>query len=114
VFLGSAIKAIDNCWPVLDSPLALCKLNYQLHWEVPKFLRSRFAPGQSLGDIMTTTGDSLNAQATTCRDYLYRQWPAGGYLVLEAMEKALSSPVTITCKIHFRIMAEEFRKLTSA
>lgn len=58
-----------------------------MEWEVPAFLESQFPKGQRLREIMTFTGGAINAQASSCRDYISTTWPEIGSFLLDALEE---------------------------
>jgi hypothetical protein len=57
-----------------------------VEWAVEKFLEDCFPEGQRLGEVLTLTGGSFNAQALSCQDYLRSTWPEMGSLLLEGIE----------------------------
>jgi hypothetical protein len=79
--------ALSKIWPVRCSQH---EIPYEITWELPQFLALYLGSDQSIGDALALTGDSLNAQALSCRDYLKFAWPDIGSVILEGVEKSLS------------------------
>lgn len=50
---------------------------FQMEWNYTEFMRRQFGDycSASIESTIVLTGDSKNAQATTCRDYLRKHWP---------------------------------------
>ncbi|KAN0095173.1 hypothetical protein V8E51_015884 [Hyaloscypha variabilis] len=82
-----------------DSPLAI---EYDMEWEVPKFLSSCFAEGQELGKVLTVTGSAIDAQAQSCAEYLTQKWPQIGPLLLDG----LHANVFFDIKVNSNVVSE--------
>jgi hypothetical protein len=83
-------KTLFQIWPISlsrDSPFEVIN---EIEWQVPNFLRAHFPDGQELGNILTITGASVNAQAQSCIDYLTSTWPDIGPVLLDALQQLLS------------------------
>ena len=86
-------------WPFSSPRNTPQLISCHMEWEIPKFLKNFFPFGQRLGDILTITsevrpnkeGDLLNAQATSCRDYLTLNWPTLGPFLLEGLERFIAT-----------------------
>jgi hypothetical protein len=88
-------KALFQVWPISHSRDSALEINYFLEWEVPHSLSTYFAEGQKLGNILTLTGDAINAQAQSCGDYLVQTWPEVGPALLSSLQHGLSSLETL-------------------
>jgi hypothetical protein len=88
-------KALFQVWPINHSGDSALEINYSLEWEVPHSLSTYFAEGQKLGNILTLTGDAINAQAQSCGDYLVQTWPEIGPALLSSLQHGLSSLETL-------------------
>jgi hypothetical protein len=87
-------QTLSKIWPVTLSRATRHVISYEVEWEVPKFLRAYFSQDQQLGDILTLTGDAVNAQALSCRDYLSATWASTGPLLLKGLETVLAKIAT--------------------
>lgn len=84
---NSVKRALFDSWPVnyeIDMPL---RINYDINWELPEYLRKYFPQGQSLGHLLTVTGGARNAQAQSCHDCLFEMASDLGLLLLEGVEE---------------------------
>ncbi|CAM1502157.1 Fc.00g041410.m01.CDS01 [Cosmosporella sp. VM-42] len=62
-------------------------ITLEVDWQPLKFLDIEFAErSPKLGSVITYTGFSSNAFATTCSEYLRTTWPSTGGLFLAALE----------------------------
>ena len=65
---------------------------YLMYWDLLGFLKDQDAEDYrqiSLGSIITLTGTGPCSQATTAAEYLSRNWPSTGLILLEAFQSAL-------------------------
>ncbi|TGO45429.1 hypothetical protein BCON_0393g00010 [Botryotinia convoluta] len=69
-------RALFDTWPILQSREIAYEIKYSIDWEVPQLLKSFFPEGQSIGDILTLTSDSIGSIALSVRDYLSKTWKA--------------------------------------
>jgi len=60
-----------------------------MHWELPYCLSKFYPCGVRLGDVMTVTGNSNKAYATSCREYVGRSFPGVPERLLLALETFL-------------------------
>jgi hypothetical protein len=82
-------RALLRIWPLNHSRTSAFEISYEVEWEVEQFLGTCFVEGQPLGAILTLTGDAINAQAQSCREYMTRTWPKLGGLILDGLENLL-------------------------
>ncbi|KAH0537053.1 hypothetical protein FGG08_006123 [Glutinoglossum americanum] len=76
--------------PLMGSPT----ITIEAFCELESFVRHRLSPGQRLGSVLTLTGSTVDAQATTCEEYISSTWPGVGADFLSAMERAMGLPVS--------------------
>jgi hypothetical protein len=76
-------------WPVTRSRTSQFTVEYDVQWEVPSFFGTYFAEGEELGNVLTVTGEAINAQAQSCRDYLVQTWPKIGATLLDCLQELL-------------------------
>lgn len=110
IYPGTVGEAMVDVWPASYSLKWRCKLSCRTKWEISGFSR-RFPRQQRLGGIMTITTESksyplesmVNAQATSCHDYICLHWPVLGPFILEAVQYIVytSLPGKTTCRILF-------------
>lgn len=85
--------ALLTVWPVTEPRSSKLALLYDTESDLFQFLRLQFPEGQKLGDVQTLTGGSVNAQASSCRDYLSATLETLGEaesLLLDGMEEILA------------------------
>lgn len=94
VYPDPVCKAILQVWPPSAARISNHSISYQVKWEVAKLRSQWLAKGQRLADVMTITsqleqdddGDQPHTQATSCLDYLSKNWPDLGRLILDGLE----------------------------
>jgi hypothetical protein len=79
--------ALFKAWPVTRSRCFAYEITCEIEWELPQFPQRNFSEGQIIDDVLTLTGDSLNAQSLSCKEYLSFMWPKIGPLVLSGLNK---------------------------
>ena len=70
-------------------------------WNPIDFLNSQYedVDHRQIASVVTLIGTTSKVQATTCEVYVKRTWPEMGLLVVEAVQKALTSKrYTLHCK----------------
>ena len=64
-----------------------------VHWSPFEFMREQYGTRSvTLGQVLTISGSQLQAQATTCEDYMRCTWPSSGLRNLELIQRAFSIP----------------------
>jgi hypothetical protein len=101
VYPDPVLKALFKIWPASQSRDLAMAITYSLQWEVPKLLRNNFPKWQNIRNVLTLTGNSLNAQASSCENYLMMTWPNTSSLILKALESVLPSRATGQKAIQF-------------
>ena len=62
----------------------------ELRWDVVTYVQQQLSGRwEDLTEVITLTGDTEKAFASTCRDYLLRQWPSTSKLVLKVLARIL-------------------------
>lgn len=88
-------EAILGIWPVCHPRSSAYAVEFEIQWEILEYLKTYFSLTQQLGDVLTitgdcgTTGESFNAQAISCRDYLSATWPAIASSLVEGLGSIL-------------------------
>jgi hypothetical protein len=78
-------NALFKAWPVTWSRGSTYEIAYEIEWELPQFLERNFDEEQVIDNVLTLTGDSFNAQALSCKEYLAFRWSGIGSLILEGL-----------------------------
>ena len=68
--------------------------SFDLTWEVLAFVQDHLGEAEKLSQIITLTGTPINAQASTCEQYIRELWPILGLRLLVFIEDL--------CDQHFR------------
>jgi hypothetical protein len=92
------------------------KAAFAVQWDVKAFMSTQYAKwdASSLRSVITLTGNSLNAQAATCEDYLLQNWPITGKLLLVVLQKAISGGRSTTKGILYVLVCRlEIKSLTN-
>ena len=67
-----------------------------IQWDILGFMKDQFRDNEftntALGPVITISGSAQHAQATTCSEYIRKNWPAHGLKTLDALQDALDSP----------------------
>jgi hypothetical protein len=63
---------------------------YELQWELRYTLVQYLTKDQCLGDVLSITRGSFNAQAQSCRGYLSWRWLSVSPPILKGLEKILA------------------------
>lgn len=85
---GYIKSSIEGFYATRDAD---CELQIEVHWKVLKFMATELSEGQDLRHMLTLSGDSSQAVAWPCSEYVKAIWPDTG-------------PVTLHL-IHFRSRA---------
>jgi hypothetical protein len=65
---------------------------FDVDWNLLEFMHTQYDGIVSLASTVTITGSALYAQATTCGEYVRKNWPRNGPRVLKLLEEALKHP----------------------
>jgi hypothetical protein len=81
--------AVFQQWPNLSPKSSRQSLSYDVEWDLEPFIDNRVKEYTQVGNLVTLTGEALNAEALSSREYLSRAWPDIGTLLLEGVELLL-------------------------
>jgi hypothetical protein len=72
------------------------KATFEVAWCPATFIQDQFPeePDIRLGAILVLTGSRLDAQATTCAQYMHQTWPTTGEEFLLALEHMVANELT--------------------
>jgi hypothetical protein len=84
-------KLLYKLWPPTIQRSSSLPVNYDICWELPEYLRTHFEMDQDIGMVLTITGEVMNAEAKSCREYLLSSWPTLALPVLEGLKEFLQS-----------------------
>ena len=64
---------------------------FQLEWDPVKFLSQCYPgnPNQDLAGVIVIVGDEVDAQATSCENYMCQTWPITGVDALMAVQRGI-------------------------
>jgi hypothetical protein len=65
---------------------------FRVGWNPRDFMRRQFGDCHlaSIGSVIVLSGTSLNAQATTCKEYLQKNWPTTCLTLLKCLEGGMN------------------------
>jgi hypothetical protein len=71
---------------------------FRVGWNPKDFMRRQFGKSHwaSIGSVIVLNGTSLNAQATTCKEYLQEHWPTTSPGLLKCIEDNMNGRKNIT------------------
>jgi hypothetical protein len=81
--------AVFQQWPTLSSKSSQLLLAYDIEWDLESFVDIHVKEYTQLGNLVTLTGEVVNAEALSSREYLSWAWPDIGTLLLEGVELLL-------------------------
>ncbi|KAK6828387.1 hypothetical protein PG987_011728 [Apiospora arundinis] len=76
-----------------SSPTATAQ--YIAHWDILHFLQEQdygIPHHDALAGVITLTGSCVDAQASTCLDYMSQTWPMTGQPTVQLLQRLLKSP----------------------
>lgn len=69
-------------------------VHFRVHWDLLGFLKSQFNDRvPDLSSLVALTGTALYAEATTCSNYLQKNWPNSGMLFLATLQTVVERTV---------------------
>lgn len=86
-------RSLFQLWPVSYCRTQPLTIEYKVDWELPNFLKTCFVEGQAIGDVLTLTGNSVDAQASSCKSFLDQTWPTISSIMLQGCQAILHSMV---------------------
>ena len=70
---------------------AIESFTFLIKWKLLHFMRSQYGGIIPISTVVVLIGSSLHAQATTCGEYVRRTWPTVGPVLLDILDRTLSS-----------------------
>jgi hypothetical protein len=72
------------------------KANFEVAWCPATFIQDQFPeePDIRLGAVLVLTGSGVDAQATTCAQYMHQTWPTTGAELLLALKHMVANELT--------------------
>jgi hypothetical protein len=99
--IGREIRAQLSGLGGKDVPEAQ-KATFDIAWDPAEFLKQQEYqenPYSGLGNVIAIVGTAIDAQATTCAQYMQQTWPLTGIETLRAIEASLAiNPGVNTCE----------------
>ncbi len=92
--ISKQIRAQLNLFSGSKDTLITQKVIFEVDWDPLEFLKDqeyRNGTLQKLGEVIVITGTAIDAQATTCGQYMRQTWPLTGIETLERVQAAISS-----------------------
>jgi hypothetical protein len=72
--------------PKHQEPASKLEIDYELTWELLRFLPAYFLANQNLRDVLTLTGNETRAQAISCGQYLSDNFPEISLQLVEVIQ----------------------------
>jgi hypothetical protein len=69
----------------------ICRVSFWIHWNISEFMHSQYNKPVPVATVVALTGSALNAQATTCGEYIRTNWPTIGPAFLDIIDESLAS-----------------------
>lgn len=67
----------------------MCSVTFHIQWELLQYTKKELEEGDTIFHVLTVSGGTVDAEATSCLDYCQRLWPKTGEFVVMALEKAI-------------------------
>jgi len=85
------ILASTQSRQVTDSGKIYMESKFRVGWSPMAFMSRQFvdSPLASIGSVIVLSGTSLNAQATTCKEYLQKHWPTTCMVLLKCLQEGM-------------------------
>ena len=80
------LAAVTNCSPSLLGQVEHYHTIFDVTWELLAFVRDKLGEDEKLSQVITLTGTQINAQASTCEQYIRERWPDLGPELLSSIE----------------------------
>ena len=81
------LAAVTKCSPSLQGQEKHYHTIFDVTWELLAFVRDVLEEDEKLSQVLTLTGTQINAQASTCEQYIREFWPDLGPRLLSFIEK---------------------------
>lgn len=87
---GAFIKIIDTIvresFNSSEADAEVHEAAFEITWQLQQCIRDELDGNPDLGPVLTITGDSLHAWATSCHEYVQTTWKEAGELFLVDLE----------------------------
>ena len=80
------LVALDTCSPHILEEEDQYHTSFDLTWDLLDFVLAHLGEGEKLSQVITLTGTPINAQASTCEQYIRKFWPNLGPWLLFFIE----------------------------
>ena len=81
------LAAVTKCSPSLLRQEKHYHTIFDVTWELLAFVRDELQEDEKLSQVLTLTGTQINAQASTCEQYIREFWPDLGPRLLSFIKK---------------------------
>lgn len=81
--------AVFKQWPTTTSMSSQHQISYDIEWDLKAFVDNHVRDPKRIGELITLTGDSMDAQALSSLEYLSYTWPRVGAFLLEGIQLLL-------------------------
>lgn len=103
IIRNKIIETISSGSPLRESMSSATRTSsfFQISWDPLAFLKEQYEEGDrpQIKDIITLSGEAIDAQATACGQYIQQVWPSIGMETLEAVQGAINQPdVSCICE----------------
>lgn len=78
--------ALISCSTQISGEVKQYNTSFDLSWELLAFVRDHLGEGEKLSQVITLTGSQVNAQASTCQQFIREFWPNLGPRLLSFIE----------------------------
>ena len=86
----SVLQAISAEVQLGTKPDCLQETIFQIHWEFKKYCTEELEKDKNFPLLLTISGTAKSAYATTCGEYMERNWPKSGLETLRMLQAAIS------------------------
>jgi hypothetical protein len=78
-------------YPKTRYSISACRALFEVVWNPSQFLKHQFPSTSTLklGDVLVYTGLQVDAQGSTCEQYIRQTWGTTGIEILRGLEKAV-------------------------
>lgn len=95
------MKCLERQQSVSNKRASECyTMTFHVNWNPTAFLQEQFTNdadiGRLLGEVLTLTGSTTNAQILPCAEYLSQTWPSTGSALLELLKTAVVTGTSVS------------------
>jgi hypothetical protein len=97
IFYRNDTKEMETIRTIVSSNLDSCtyreelKAHFRVDWDILAFMYSQYGNTVPVASVVVLTGSAFYAQATTCGEYIQKNWHTTGPVFLELLERALTT-----------------------